>query len=322
MLWLRLCGGIVLLMVGGDVLVRGSVALARRLGLSPLLIGLTLVGFGTSTPELVASVEAARRGAPAIAIANVIGSNIANTLLILGVAAIFVPIGLARSGFRRDMLTLAALSLLLASFVVWGEIGRSSGVGLVVALIAYTVHAYVSEKTPSRPEDGPEMPAVNHEASGRRGFAMAVAMFAGGVIAVVAGADLLVGGAIALSRQAHVSEAVIGVTLVAVGTSLPELITSIAAALRGHGDVAYGNVVGSNVFNVLGITGLTATVNPISVPAELASLDVWVMVGSVAALAAIGLAFRRIGRVSGLLFVLLYGFYVLTVLNRMAAPPL
>jgi cation:H+ antiporter len=320
MVLLSVLSGLVLLLLGGEALVRGSVAVARRLGLSPLLIGITLVGFGTSMPELVASVEAARQGSPAIAIANVVGSNIANTLLILGTAAVLAPLPFGRDGFRRDIASLATVTAVMTALIVGGSISRVTGAGLVAGLAAYTFLTYVSETKAYRASAAVHARSAEQAAPPRVGLTSGLVTSAAGIAAVLLGAKLLVGGAIEVARQAHVSEAVIGVTLVAIGTSLPELVTSIVAALRGHSEVAYGNVVGSNVFNILGIAGVTATLAPIQVPAELAAVDVWVMAGAIMLLAGIGLTRRRLGRPGGFLFLASYGLYILAVLGRRSSP--
>jgi len=316
MILLRILLGAALLLVGGEALVRGSVGVAKRLGLSPLLIGLTLVGFGTSTPELMASIEAAFQGSPAIAIGNVVGSNIANILLILGTAAVIAPLTLPRHAFRRDLTVLAVVTLLMAGFTLAAVVSRAAGVALVVALAGYTAFSFLSERRSGRAEAEAHVLSAEQATPAHPRLSLGLATATGGILAVVAGADLFVAGAIALSRQAHVSEAVIGVTLVALGTSLPELVTSVVAALRGHSEVAYGNVVGSNIFNVLGIVGVTATLRPVPVPAELAAFDTWVMLGAVAVLAGTGFAFKRLGRIAGSVFLACYGLYILAVLLR------
>ena len=315
MTYLSLLAGIVLLFAGGEALVRGSVAVAKRLGISPLLIGLTLVGFGTSTPELVASLEAALRGSPAIAVANAVGSNIANILLILGVAALIAPVPVAKEGFRRDAIVLAAVTLLMIGLGVAGTVSRATGIGLVAALAAYTGYAYVSEKRSYRSA------AITHEQSVQEvmprtmGIAGGLVTTVSGIGGVVLGAHFLIGAAITLARQAQMPEAVIGVTLVAVGTSLPELATAVIAALRGHADVAYGNIVGSNVFNILGIVGVTAIVRPLAFPAELLGLNMWVMAASVAVLVVLGATAGRLDRRAGAALLAGYAVYLFLVLR-------
>ncbi len=315
---LSLIAGLALLMAGGEALVKGSVAVAVRLGVSPLLIGLTLVGFGTSTPELVASLQAALRGSPGIAIGNIVGSNIANTFLILGLTAAILPIATSRQAFRRDGTTLVLASLVFVAVILLGEVTRLAGLVFLALLAAYTINTYRTER---RTHDAG---AVVHEAETAEieetpprglGLGPAAALAAAGIAAVVFGADLLVGAAITVAAAAGLSETVIGLTLVAVGTSLPELITSVMAAVRRHADVAFGNVIGSNIFNILGIAGVTAVASPIPVPAEIVRLDIWVMLGATLLLVPVAMTGWRISRSEGWAFLAVYGAYIAVQLS-------
>lgn len=303
--------GMALLLAGGEALVRGAVALARRLGVSPLLIGLTLVGYGTSTPELVTSLEAALAGSPGIALGNVVGSNIANVLLILGAAVLISPLRIEPRAFRRDASALA-LSALAATGLAWtGQIGRPAGLVLLGLVALYTLHTYRAEK--ARPDErGAILEAEGELKDGSRplGPWLAAALVALGVAATILGAGLLVEGAVALARGLGVPELVIGLTLVAVGTSLPELATSLVAAWRGEAELAYGNVVGSNIYNILGILGATALVSPLPVPGRLLAFDLPVMLAATAALILFALTGWRIGRREGMLLLLGYGLYL------------
>ena len=314
MVYLSLAAGLVLLFAGGEMLVRGAVGVARRLGVSELMIGLTLVGFGTSTPELVASLDAALLGAPAIALGNVVGSNIANVLLILGLGALLMPLRTRREAFRRDGPVLLGVSALLAAACLLGTIGRPLGALLLALLLAYTWYVYRTERTASA---AGAVHVAEAEAIGRtqRALGLALATSLGGLLGVLLGASLLVEAAIALARLWGVSEAVIGLTIVAVGTSLPELATTIVAAWRRQADVAFGNVVGSNIFNVLGILGLTALVQPLPVPPEIARFDVWVMLGGALFLVGFAVTGWRVSRSEGVAFLLAYAAYVLVVLG-------
>lgn len=302
--------GLVLLLAGGEALVKGSVAVAQRLGVSPLVIGLTLVGFGTSTPELVASLDAALTGAPGIAIGNVVGSNIANVLLILGIGGTLLPMTTTKDAFRRDGTVLVACSLLMLAVVLYGSMDRWIGVGFLLLLAAYTIHTYLAERR--TPDAAAGVYAAEGESVAEPGMSLPLGavIAAGGIAAVVFGADLLVGAAVVIARDLGVSEAVIGLTLVAVGTSLPELATSIMAALRRQPDVAFGNVVGSNIFNVLGIAGTTAAVTPIPVPPEIGHFDIWVMVGVALLLVVFAATVGRVGRREGIIFLSCYGAYM------------
>lgn len=281
MTFVQLFIGLVLLLGGGEALVKGSVVVARRLGVSPLLIGLTLVGFGTSTPELVASLRAALIGSPGIAIGNVVGSNVANILLILGLSAVIVPLAPTKEAFRRDGAVLIGASMLMLAVVLLGRIGRETGLVFLGLLAAYTVYTYFTERR-THGAAARVHEAEAEQAMPRRELPLwaGVLLATGGIAAVVLGANLLIVAAVEIARAAGLSEVVIGLTLVAVGTSLPELATSVMAAARRHGDVAFGNIVGSNIFNILGIAGVTAVVTPIPVPPEIATLDVWVMLAA------------------------------------------
>lgn len=303
--------GLGALFIGGEGLVRGAVASARRLGVSPLLIGLVIVGFGTSTPELVTSLEANLAGSPGIAIGNVVGSNTANILLILGIAAVIGPIAIRPAAYRRDAMVAAFAALVCLGLAVIGMIDRLAGVVLLVLLFAYMAHAYRSDRREVRA-------AVADEAAGVPGnIAVALALLVGGIALTVLGAHWVVEGAIALARSAGLSESIIGLSLVAVGTSLPELTASVAAALRRQGDLALGNILGSNIFNVLGILGVTALVRPLGVPAEIMTIDVWVMLAATALLLVFARSGWRLCRPEGWAMLALYGGYSVLMAVRL-----
>ncbi len=310
MIIVLIVGGFVLLVLGGELLVRGAVSLARRLGVSPLVIGLTLVGFGTSTPELVTSLQAALAGAPGLVVGNVVGSNIANTLLILGVAAVIAPVTATAAAFRRDGSVMVVATLLCLWVVLLGDVGRLAGAGFVVLLVAYLAGTYAIERRAA------DAAAALHAAEAETarpapgGPLLALASLLAGLVLVVLGARLLVTGAVDLAMRLGVSETVVGLTIVAVGTSLPELVTSATAALRGQSDVAFGNVVGSNIYNILGILGLTALVEPVAVPREIAALDIWVMLAATAVLLVVTLTGWRVNRLEGGILLGAYGLYI------------
>jgi cation:H+ antiporter len=302
--------GLVALIAGGELLVRGAVAAATRLGISPMIIGVTLVGFGTSTPELVTSIQAALDGVPGIAVGNVIGSNIANVLLILGVGAVLAPIAVKPDAVRRDSWVMIVTALAAAvALLGLGGIGRTVGAVLVLALVVYIVWTYRLDKRDGASADLHAQEAAQVPA---RGMALPVALItaAVGLGLTLLGAGWLVDGAVWMARAAGVSEGVIGLTIVAVGTSLPELTAAIVAALRGHSDVAFGNVVGSNIYNVLGILGLTGLVTPLSLPGDITWIDLGLMIAASAALLPVALSGRRISRRAGCVFLLLYAGYV------------
>ena len=294
-------GGLIGLFIGGELLVKGAVAIAHRLGISHLVTGVVIVGAATSMPEMVASVEAALLGSPGIAWGNIVGSNIANSLLILGAAALVAPIGLSGVG-KRD--ALVALAATLAIWAVAMLQGASIGLGILIlaALVVYIV--WRLRHPPQRvgeDEPGEKDPALP----------MALALLVGGVGLLVVAGGWLVTGAVELAGMAGVSETVIGLTIVAVGTSLPELAASVAAALKGRSELAIGNVLGSNIFNLLLIGGVTMTIAPSPVPIDLLDLEMPVLAVSAAALLLLCRFARRIGR--GLGAVLLAGFVANTV---------
>lgn len=302
--------GLVGLIVGGELLVRGAVAAATRLGVSPMIIGVTLVGFGTSTPELVTSIQAALDGVPGIAVGNVVGSNIANVLLILGVAAVLAPIAVKPDAVRRDswvmMATAGAGALALLAL---DGIGRAMGAVFVVALVVYIVWTYRLDKRDGASGELHAQEAAQVPASGMA-LPVALLLAAGGLGLTLLGAGWLVDGAVWMARAAGVSDGVIGLTIVAIGTSLPELTAAIVAALRGHSDVAFGNVVGSNIYNVLGILGITGLVTPLSLPADITWIDLGLMIAASAALLPVALSGLRISRREGAVFLALYAGYI------------
>jgi cation:H+ antiporter len=276
--------GLVLLVVGGELLVRGAVAAAKSLGVSPLLIGLTLVGFGTSTPELVTSVTAAMAGSPGIAVGNVVGSNTANILLILGAAAIIYPLTVDPKAFKRDAIMLAAAALACLAVVLYGHITALIGVIFILSLLAYVGYVYIQEK--NAPDEAAVVVEhiVEDTGKGPKSIILSVGLAVVGIAITIAGARFFVDGAVDLAKTFGVSDTIIGLTVVAVGTSMPELVTSVMAALRKHSDVAYGNIIGSNIFNVLFVLGATSLVKPIDIPPQIAQLDIWVMLGATALL--------------------------------------
>lgn len=307
---LSLSLGLAFLFAGGELLVRGSVALARRLGVSPLLIGLTLVGFGTSTPELMTSIEAALIGSPGISIGNVVGSNTANILLILGLAALIAPIACEPRAFYRDAAAMAVAALACLGAALAGAIGRGAGVGFIALLLAYLVHTYRRER---RSHDAS---AVLHEREavlaepGPHVLWLSLAFAVGGIALTIYGAHLLVGGAVALAGALGIEDTIVGLTIVAVGTSLPELVASVAASLRRQGDIALGNILGSNIYNALGILGATAIVQPLAVPAAILRFDIWVMLAATLLLIVFAITGRRLSRGEGAVFLAAYAGYL------------
>lgn len=308
---LLILAGLAGLVLGGEWLVRGAVSAARSFGLSPLVIGLTLVGFGTSAPELATSLQAALSGSPGLAIGNVVGSNIGNILLILGIAALLAPVAVSPAALRRDGGVMGLATLLCLGAVLWGEIGRGVGAGLAAALLAYLGFTLWSEKRAG----GTEAAAVYADEAALvprsgRGRAAALGLALVGLAVILLGARLLVSGAVIIARDLGMSETVIGLTIVAIGTSLPELVTAVVAVRKGQGDVAVGNVIGSNIFNILGILGVTALVQPMPIPPEILRLDIWVMCGATLLLFAFARTGWTVSRREGAVFLACYAVYL------------
>lgn len=297
--------GLALLFAGGDALVRGAVDLAVRLRMPPLLIGLTVVGFGTSMPELLVSVQAAFAGVPDIAVGNVVGSNTANILLILGLAMVIAPMPTRIAGLGRDLTVMLASTLALAAVAWAGLLSAPIGGAFFAALVAYLAYSAITGRDTS-----PDLEKDGHP----RSIWKALAFVGAGLAALVFGAEFLVDGATRIARVLGLSDAAIGLTVVAVGTSLPELATSVASALRRQSEIAIGNVVGSNIFNILGILGLTAMLSPISIAEEIAAFDIPVMAVVSLGIAVLLVSLRQLPRVLGLALLAAYGWYCAVLL--------
>ncbi|NDV85655.1 calcium/sodium antiporter [Aurantimonas aggregata] len=314
--WVYLAVGAVLLFGGGEFLVRGSVSIADRYGISKLVVGLVIVGFGTSAPELLVSIQAALDGSPDISVGNVAGSNIANVLLIVGVAALIVPVSNNDPAIRRDLVVMVLASIVVTAIFFTGEIGRLTGIALVAALALYLGVTYALEARRVKAANGDDGGAIAKsefdEEQAQKPLSLLVAIGAAllGLALLVVGARLMVDGAVGIARGFGISEAVIGVTVVALGTSLPELATAIIAAWRKHAEVVLANVVGSNIFNLLSILGITAIIAPIGVSQRFAYFDGPLMTAIAAAMLIYLFAFRSIGRWTGALLLALYAGYI------------
>jgi cation:H+ antiporter len=321
---LQILGGLILLALGGEAVVRGAVGVARKLGVSELMIGLTLVGFGTSTPELLTSVNAALAGSPGISIGNVVGSNIANIILIFALVMLVRPVVIEPKSIQRDgyiMLGVTVLFIAIATMI--GTLNMWVGLAFVLGLVGYIYFTYQAEqKTPAvaaadggAPVDPAKTSGELHAAEveghnpGHPTLITSLLFAIGGLALLIFGADFLVKGAITLAQMAGMSETVIGLTIVAVGTSLPELVASLAAALKGRSDVAVGNIVGSNIYNILGILGITALIHPVDIPADMVWRDWAYMLGAALVLVFVALRFGRFGRLLGLGFLASYVAY-------------
>lgn len=306
-------GGLVLLFFGGEWLVKGSVGVALRFGISTLLVSLVIIGFGTSAPELVVSVQASLSGSPEISLGNVVGSNIANILLILGFAAAISPIAAGGREIKRNAIIVIIASLVLCLLGLLHEINWIAGAAMITILGAYIFWSYQDDKKTSLAETLQNKEARDHTIEdvpeAPKKLWHSLAYVAVGLVGLVIGADFLVKGAVSIARGAGISEAVIGLTLVAVGTSLPELATAISAALKKHSDVVIGNVLGSNLFNIFFILGTTSIITPMPMTGRIADFDVWLMLGVAILLYPIIKTGYVINRKEGLLLLALYAAY-------------
>jgi cation:H+ antiporter len=308
---LALVLGLVFLVGGGELLVRGAAALALKANIPPLLIGLTVVSMGTSAPELFASVEAALEGHPGLAVGNVLGSNVANLALILGLTALIRPVTVDRMALRLDIPLMFGASLLFVAVASDLEMTRTEGISALVLMGLFIASLFRRAKQQDNPVDG-DVSETGGWAS-KSVLALLGVMLAG-TGALYFGSEAFVDGASRIALQMGVSDHVIGLTVVAFGTSLPEIVASGMAAWRGQSDLAVGNVVGSNLFNLLLVLGTTATIMPLPMGPEVLSWDIWWVLGTAAALIPLallgGLRTPRLGRWQGGLFVLAYLVYI------------
>ena len=305
--WFFVGAGLVLLFAGGEALVRGAVGLSRRFGVSELVIGLTIVGFGTSMPELLVSLDAALGGESDIALGNVIGSNTANVLLIVGHSTLVAPIAAWDKAVRREAMVMAGAALVMLAVGFTGVVSAMTGLVMLALLAAFLFAAFRSS--------GGQGSAGDHQPESRS-VAVLLLITLCGLAALFGGARLLVDGATAIATALGVSQAVIGLTIVAVGTSLPELATSLVAAIRGNSAVSLGNIVGSNIFNIFGILGITALVTPVPVSGMMQRFDIPVMVAASLLLLVILRFATRIPRLGGLAMLAGYGAYTAMLFAR------
>lgn len=307
---IELFGGIVYLLMAGDLLVRGAVALARRARIPPLLVAITLVAFGTSLPELVVSVQAVFAGHPNIAIGNVVGSNIANVLLVAGAPAIIFPLACRRGTTRRDSTVMAGVSVGFFLLCLTGQLHREAG---ALLLTGFAVLSALTARQAAAAHEDADRAAVMEAVLGLPTSAGMIGLFiVAGAVGLPLGARLLIEAAVQVASSLGVADTVVGLTIVAVGTSMPELATTLVAATKRHTHVAVGTVIGSNIFNLLAIMGIAAIVTPrpIPVPPEFLRLDLLVMLGSALLLTFFTWRHRFIGRVAGIFLVAAYAGYV------------
>jgi len=310
--------GLAMLIAAGEATLRGAVGLSRRLGLSPAMIGLTVVGFGTSAPELVVSVQAALGGRPGFAVGNAIGSNIANSFLILGVGALIAPLHCEPRAMRRDGGAMLAVTLLCVLAALAGRITAWEGAIMLLILIGFIAWSYRQDRKWA------DLPAALHEKEANvltnipaNGWLIGV-LLAAGFAGLASGATLMVDGAASIAQRIGISDTVVGLTIFAVGTSLPELAAAIMATARGHTDVAVGNVLGSNIFNILGILGTASLVAPLPFEPSIRAVDIWVLLGASLVLAPIIVTGWRISRREGAMLLTCYIAYIASIVWRSA----
>lgn len=307
---LYILGGLTGLFLGGEGLIRGSSSLAIRVGISPLVVGLTVVAFGTSSPELLVSLKAAIMGSSSIALGNVIGSNIANIALILGLSAVITPIEVHANVIKREIPIMIVVSLLLIFFLLDGTLGFIEGLIFIILLIAYTVvNILLSLKENKEIEK-----EFEEGLKSRLNIPLATLFIIVGLVLLFFGADLFLKGAVSLAKMFNVSDAIIGLTIVAVGTSLPELFTSIVATIKKESDIAVGNVVGSNIFNILSILGISAIIVPIS-SSQISIIDLGAMLAAALILLPLSYTGFRISRLEGLLLLIGYFAYIFLLIQ-------
>ncbi|WP_291474446.1 calcium/sodium antiporter [Corynebacterium sp.] len=325
MSWILLILGFAVLVVGGELLVRGATAVSVRMGISPMVVGLTVVAIGSSLPELAVGIDAALRGSTGLVTGNIVGTNIVNLLLILGISAAMRPIRSGRQTMRLDLPAVVIVAALLLLLSLGGSLGRTSGVLLLVVGVIYTglILWYVRQQA-RRPEpaaapdnvvEAGTDAAAAADTAGRPGWLSIlrdIAYLVVGIGTVILGADWLVTGAIDIASELGVSDTLIGLTVVAIGTSAPELVTSVVATMRGHASMAVGNLIGSSVYNIVFILGLTVVISPDAIPVEsvVLQVDMPVMLGVSLLVATMFRTGRRVTRREGLLLVLSYLVYL------------
>ncbi len=310
MMYLQVIGGFIVLLVAAEAMVRGAVILAEKMGISPMVIGMTVVAFGTSAPELVVSLDAALGGSAGLAIGNIVGSNIANVWLILGAACLVTPILAKPGALKRDVAMLIGGSLLFVALCSMGELGLLAGVVLLIVFAGFIVTSYARGKGDPDVLKEQIEELAELEKGIPKNIPVALLATVAGIIGLAFGADLLVKGGAEIATSFGVPDEVIGLTLFAFGTSLPELAASVVAAYRGHPDVAIGNVIGSNIFNMLLVGGVVATVAGLPVPGQVLIFDNWIMLLAVAMLIPVLLGRMKLNRAYAGVFLVLYFAYV------------
>lgn len=308
--------GLITLYFGGEALVRGSVSIAQRFNFPKLIIGLLIVGFGTSMPEMLVSVQAVLGGTPEIALGNVVGSNIANVLLIIGTALVLMPITHWNKHANRGALFATGVAVLLYLFSMTGLLTRVQAAVLLITLAGYLLFNYfIISRNPELADEGDD-DNDGFDALLERHVALAWLAAGAGIIMLMFGADMLIVGAVTIARKFGVSDAVIGLSLVAFGTSLPELVTAIVSAIKRETEVILGGVIGSNIFNILAILGVAVMIKPIAVTPRITEIDIPLVIATSFGLLLMLMVLKKLGRTTGVVMLGLYGGYIAMLVGQ------
>ena len=309
--FIELISGLIILLIGGEFIVKGAVLVANKFHISPMVIGLTIVSFGTSAPELLVSIKAATEGNPDIAVGNVVGSNIANLALVLGITVLFIPIVIDRSKIMINWVFMMLATIVFYLFSINGWVEEWEGVVLFLALIVF-IFFLIRFSDNKSPKDS-EHTLTNN--TNQKPIVIILYLLLG-IFGLYFGAEFLVEGAVSIAHKLGMSEAVIGVTIVALGTSAPELTASIVAAYRKESGISIGNLIGSNIFNIMAVIGITGMVNPVSISSKIMSFDMYWLLGISLMILPLIIIGSRIGRLKGLLLLIIYISYISLVLNH------
>ena len=300
MVYLLLLVGVLLLLIGGDFLVKSAASLAKKLNISPFLIGVTVVSFGTSVPELIVSLKAAFNGSSGIAIGNVIGSNVANLALVLGITVLIRPVVLDSKKLQFAWFAMLVASLMFFGFSLDGILDRLDGFFLITGLILFLILSIRKRDDSFADEELEKTLKTN----------LIPVYFILGAAGLYYGSELLLDNAITIAKSFGISEFIIGVTVVALGTSLPELVTSVIAILKGQSSISVGNLIGSNVFNIFAVLGITSAVNPLEADSFLIAIDLPIMLGVTLLTGVFLMVSKQLGRIEGLLLITIYIIYI------------
>lgn len=305
---ITIISGLIILFLGGESLIKGSISVARHMKISQILVSSVIVGFGTSMPEMTVSIDAVFRNTPDIAIGNVIGSNIANILFILGIAAVISPLSSKGILIKRDIWVMLAATLLFCVFALFGALNFIEGVFMIIVLISYITYSYFEDKKKSAHLNNNDHQSDEGEIKNLT-LPLSMLFCIIGIVCLILGSSLFLNGAIAIANIFNISQEVIGLGIVAIGSCLPELSTAIIASYRKHGNIVIASIVGSNIFNILSIVGVMSLIREITVPAPILTFDLWVLVASTLILSMMLFKGWRLNRIVGSAFLLTYILY-------------